>query len=65
MHADAADMELDPHAHSPFGTVEHVPDWDDTHAVSLRARPKSLLVAWFRNDLGVRTFQGLGGNGPL
>ena len=27
----------------PFGTVEPVPDWDDTRAMSLRARPTSLI----------------------
>ena len=49
LHADAADLELDLHSYerplaaSPFGTVELVPDWDDTHAMSLRARPKSLI----------------------
>ena len=53
-----------PLAASPFGTIEPVPDWDDTHAITLDARPKSRTDTWIRNDLRVRTFQGLNRNGP-
>ena len=34
------------------------------HAMSLRARPKCLIVAWVRSDSGVCTFQGLERSGP-
>ena len=47
-----------PLAASPFGTAEHVPDWEDTRAMSSRVRPESLIVARVRSDLGVRTFFG-------
>ena len=53
-----------PLAVSPFGTPEHVRDWDDTHAMTLETRPQSRLGKWTRTDLGVRTFQGLGKNSP-
>ena len=32
--------------------------------MALDARPQSRIRTWTRNDLGVRTFQGLGRNGP-
>ena len=41
LQAETADLELDLHSYgrplaiSPFGTIEHVPDWDDTHAMQL------------------------------
>ena len=47
LQTEAADLELDirsykrPLAVSPFGTVEPVPDWEDTHAMTLGARPQS------------------------
>ena len=47
-----------------FGTIAHVPDWDDTHAMSLQARSQSQRGKWIRNDSGVRAFQGLGKNSP-
>ena len=59
LQADNADLELDLHSYelalavSPFGTPEHVPDWADTHAMTLDTRPQ-----------GVRTFQSLGKNSP-
>ena len=45
--AETADLELDLHSYerplavSPFGTIEHVPDWGDTHAMALDERPQS------------------------
>ena len=39
LQAETADLEFDLHSYerplaaSPFGTIEHVPDWDDTHAM--------------------------------
>ena len=60
LHADAMDLELDlqsyerPLAVSP----EMVPDWQDAHAMMLSLPKES--PARIRNDLGVRTFQGLG-----
>ena len=59
LQAEYADLELDLHSYerplavSPFGTLEHVPDWDDTHAVTLDARPQSRLGKWIRTDLGL------------
>ena len=53
-----------PLAASPFGTIEPVPDWDDTHAMTVDARPKSLIDPGFEIFLGVRTCQGLSRNGP-
>ena len=47
LHADAADFDLDLHSYerplaaAPFGAVEHVPDWEDTRAMTTQARPKS------------------------
>ena len=49
---------------TPFGAKEHVPDWQDSHAMSVYV-PPSQLGHWIRTDLGVRTFQGLGRNAPL
>ena len=66
LHAESADLELDLHSYerplaaSPFGTPEHVPDWQETHAMSLCMRPQSQLGKWIRTDLGVRAFQALG-----
>ena len=41
-----------PLAVSTFGTPEHVPDWNDTHAMALCTRPQSPLSKWIRTDLG-------------
>ena len=49
---------------SLFGTPEPVPDWQDTHAVSLIMPLRSQIGKWIRTDLGVRAFQGLGKNSP-
>ena len=70
VHADATQLDLDlytyerPLAVTPFGVQEHVPDWQDSHAMSAYV-PPSQLGQWVRTDLGVRTFQGLGKNAPL
>ena len=48
---------------TPFGTPEVVPDWQDTHAMRAFIGDPC-LGKWVRTDLGVRTFQGLGKNGP-
>ena len=53
-----------PLAVTPFGAQEHVPDWHESHAMSVYV-PPSQLGRWIRTDLGVRTFQGLGKNAPL
>ena len=53
-----------PLAVTPFGAQEHVPDWHESHAMSVYV-PPSQLGRWVRTDLGVRTFQGLGKNAPL
>ena len=71
LQADNADLELDLHSYerplaaSPFATLERVPDWADTHAMTLDTRPQSWLGKWIRTDSGVRTFQSLGKNSPL
>ena len=52
-----------PLAVTPFGALELVPDWQDSHAMSAYV-PPSHLGQWIRTDLGVRTFQGLGKNAP-
>ena len=45
LQADNAGLELDLHSYerplavSPFKTPEHVPDWADTHAMTLDTRP--------------------------
>ena len=68
--ADATQLEMElqtyerPLAVTPFGAPEHVPDWQDSHAMSAYVPPSS-LGRWIRTDLGVRTFQGLGRNAPL
>ena len=67
--ADATNLEMDlqayerPLAVTPFGTPEIVPDWQVSHAMSAYI-PPPCLGHWIRTDLGVRTFQGLGKNGP-
>ena len=69
LQADATHLDLDlqvyerPLAVTPFGTPEVVPDWQDTHAMHAFAGDRC-LGQWIRTDLGVRTFQGLGRNGP-
>ena len=68
--ADATQLEMElqtyerPLAVTPFSAPEHVPDWQDSHAMSAYV-PPSHLGHWIRTDLGVRTFQGLGRNAPL
>ena len=68
--ADATNVDLELHTYerplavTPFGAQEHVPDWQDSHAMSAYV-PPSKLGRWVRTDLGVRTFQGLGKNAPL
>ena len=68
--ADATQLEMElqtyerPLAVTPFGAQEHVPDWQDSHAMSACV-PSSHVGHWIRTDLGVRTFQGLGRNAPL
>ena len=70
VHADATNVDLELHTYerplavTPFGAQEHVPDWQDSHAMSAYV-PSSQLGRWVRTDLGVRTFQGLGKNAPL
>ena len=70
LQADAMDLGLDLHSYErplavpPFGTPEMVPDWQDTHAMSLSLRKCPQLGKWIRTDLGVRTCQGLGKNSP-
>ena len=69
LHVDATHLDLDlqvyerPLAVTPFGTPEVVPDWQDTHAMHAFFGDHC-LGKWIRTDLGVRTFQGLGKNGP-
>ena len=69
LQADAANLDLDlqvyerPLAVTPFGAPEAVPDWQDTHAMHAFLGDRC-LGQWIRTDLGVRTFQGLGKNGP-
>ena len=68
--ADATQLAMDMHTYeqplavTPFGAQEHVPDWHESHAMSVYV-PPSQLGRWVRTDLGVRTFQGLGKNAPL
>ena len=68
--AEAVDLELALHSYerplavSLFGAPEVVPDWQDTHAMSL-SRKCPRLGKWIRTDLGVRTKQGLGKNSPF
>ena len=70
VHADATqlEMELDayerPLAVTPFGAPEHVPDWQESHAMGACV-PPSHLGRWIRTDLGIRTFQGLSKNAAL
>ena len=52
-----------PLAVTPFGTPEVVPDWKETHAMQALLGDRC-LGQWIRTDLGVRTFQGVGRNGP-
>ena len=69
LQADATNLDLDlqvyerPLAVTPFGAPEVVPDWQDTHAMHAFLGDRC-LGQWVRTDLGVRTFQGLGRNGP-
>ena len=69
LQADATNLDLDlqvyerPLAVTPFGAPEVVPDWKDTHAMHVFLGDRC-LGQWVRTDLGVRTFQGLGKNGP-
>ena len=69
LQADAANLDLElqvyerPLAVTPFGAPEVVPDWQDTHAMHAFLGDRC-LGHWIRTDLGVRTFQGLGRNGP-
>ena len=68
MQADATNLNLElqvykrPLAVTPFGARE-VADWQDTHAMHAFLGDRC-LGQWIRTDLGVRTFQGLGKNGP-
>ena len=68
LQAENVDLELDLHSYerplavSPFGNPEHVPDWDETHAMALQTGPQSRLVKWIRTDSGARAFQGPGTN---
>ena len=70
MHADATQLAMDMHVYeqplavTPFGAQEHVPGWNESHAMSAYVPPHTLGY-WIRTDLGVRTFQGLGKNAPL
>ena len=61
------DLELKayerPLAVTPFGTPEVVPNWQETHAMQAFLGDRC-LGQWIRTDLGVRTFQGVGRNGP-
>ena len=52
-----------PLAVAPFGTLEVVPGWQDTYAMHAFLGDRC-LGQWIRTGLGVRTFQGLGRNGP-
>ena len=69
LQADTINLDLDlqvyerPLAVTPFGAPEAVPDWQDTHAMHAFLGDRC-LGQWIRTDLGVRTFQGLGKNGP-
>ena len=69
LQADATNLDLDlqvyerPLAVTPFGVPEVVPDWQDTHAMHAFMGDRC-LGQWIQTDLGVRTFQGLGRNGP-
>ena len=62
------EMELQAYERSlavtSFGAPEHVPDWQDSQAMSAYVPPPH-LGHWIRADLGARTFQGLGRNAPL
>ena len=68
--ADATQLAMDMHVYeqplavTPFGAQEHVPGWNESHAMSVYV-PSHKLGYWVRTDLGVRTFQGLGKNAPL
>ena len=68
--ADATQLAMDMHVYeqplavTPFGAQEHVPGWNESHAMSAYVPPYQ-LGHWIRTDLGVRTFQGLGKNAPL
>ena len=70
VHADATQLAMDMHVYeqplavTPFGAQEHVPGWNDSHAMSVYV-PSHKLGYWVRTDLGVRAFQGLGKNAPL
>ena len=69
LQADVTHLDSDlqvyerPLAVTPFGTPEVVPDWQDAHAMHAFIGDHC-LGKWIRTDLGVRTFQGLGKNGP-
>ena len=69
LQADATNLDLEMHAYerplavTPGGTLEVVPNWQDTHAMHTNTCV-SQLGKWIRTDLGVRTFQGLGKNSP-
>ena len=69
LQAHATHLDLDLHVYerplavTPFGTLEVDPDWQDTHAMRAFIGDPC-LGKWIRTDLGVRTFQGLGKNGP-
>ena len=69
LQAYATQLDLDlqvyerPLAVTPFGAPEVVPDWQDTHAMHAFMGDRCLGHC-IRTDLGVRTFQGLGRNGP-
>ena len=66
LQAENADLELDLHSYerplavSPFGTIEHVPDWVDTRPVTLDYETSVSAWQWIRTDLGVHAFQSLG-----
>ena len=69
LQADATNLDLElqvyerPLAVTPFGAPEVVPDWQATHAMHAFLGYRC-FGQWIRTDLGVRTFQGLGRNGP-
>ena len=69
LQADATNLDLDlqvyerPLAVTLFGAPEVVPNWQDTHAMHAFLGDRC-LGQWVRTDLGVRTFQALGRNGP-
>ena len=69
LQADVTHLDLElkayerPLAVTPFGTPEVVPDWQETHAMQAFLGDHC-LGQWIRTDLGVRTFQGVGRNGP-